>query len=226
MRFSPVNHNLTDPMRPFSKLSAVYLFGCLSGIVLFGGCSFKAQTDPSRFFVLAPPPAAADEAVQQGEKSGPSIGVGRIFLPAYTDRPQIVTRLASSELHLSEYNRWAEPLATSFGRALGQNLAQLLQAEKITLFPWARSFERDYEVYVTVLEFDGNLASGEAWLVASWQITSAHRTETLYEGESVFRQKIDGGAGDYAALVDAWSEAISELSQQIAAQIQTLQKDT
>lgn len=226
MRFSLANHNLIDPMRLLARKSIVYRLSLLSGLALLAGCGFKAQTDASRFFVLAPQPIVAEPEGAQGEKDGPAVGVGRVYLPAYTDRPQIVTRLASSELHLSEFNRWAEPLTVSFGRALGQNLAQRLQSEKITLFPWPRAFERDYEVHVTALEFDGSFATAQTSLVARWQITTARRAEVLYEAESVFKEKVQGGAGDYAALVDAWSMSIAALSQQIADQIEILQQDS
>lgn len=43
------------------------------------------------------------------------VGVEEAFVPKYLDRPQIVTvEAGSSELKMSEFYRWAEPLSSSF----------------------------------------------------------------------------------------------------------------
>lgn len=197
------------------------LIPLLAIVILVSGCGLTTpRQDPSRFFVLSPVVEAAADA----DFSGPAIAVGRIDLPAYTDRPQIVTRAGSNELIFSEFNRWAEPLAVSFGRAVGQNLGALLNSDRVTTHPWGRAFSRDYEVYITVLAFDAYPEQGVVSLHARWRVTTEREAEVI--GESVVNIRESAGAAGSPALVAAWDQAIGALCREIAAAIGNGDVDT
>jgi uncharacterized lipoprotein YmbA len=55
-----------------------------------------------------------------------SIGINPIVVPAYLDRPQIVTRIGANELEMAKFHCWAEPMEDSLGRVLAEDLSNLL----------------------------------------------------------------------------------------------------
>ncbi len=188
-------------------LAAVAVFLC--------GCGLTTpRQDPSRFFVLS----SVVDMPADAELDGPAIAVGRIDMPAYTDRPQIVTRKGTNELHFSEYNRWAESLTESFSRALGQNLGALLKTDRVTTHPWLRSFYRDYEIFVSVLAFEAYPERGSVSLTARWRIKSTQQDVGII-GESMINLSEPLSSDGYAGIVEAWDRAIGALSGEIAAAI-------
>ena len=115
------------------------------------GCSVLApQPDPSRFFTLAPMAQAPAAAPAQ---PGFTYGLGPIKLPAYLDRNEIPTRVSPTEIIYSPAERWAEPLQASVTRVLMQNLAALLNTDKITVYPWIGATAVDYQIEIEVLHF-------------------------------------------------------------------------
>lgn len=185
-----------------------------SAVILLSGCNLRPRQDPSRFFILSPvvePPAAVD-------LDGPAIGIGRIDMPSYTDRPQIATREGSNELIFSEFNRWAEPLPMSFGRVVGQNLGGLLNTDRVITYPWSRAFHRDYEVYITVQTFDAFPEQGVVVLSARWSV--AAKPDSGFVAEGVINTREPMEARGYPGMVSAWSRAIGVLCRDIAAGIE------
>ena len=100
-------------------------------IGLVGLLSACARTPAARYYVLAGPDAAV-----AGERTGPLIGLGPVNLPSYLDRPQIVTRAGDSRLELATTQRWAEPFAESFRRALFDQLAAARPDVRLLNYPW------------------------------------------------------------------------------------------
>ena len=88
-------------------------------LVVLAGC-FGTQTDPTRFFVLAPvaAPAGAPAAA-----APPTLGLGPVKLPDYLDQTAIVTRTTEHEVDYLSYARWAERLSPMVSRVLGVNLS-------------------------------------------------------------------------------------------------------
>ena len=91
-------------------------------IVLFlAGC--VGTSSPSHFYQLQ----MTDARVEPVSSRRLDVGVEEAFVPKYLDRPQIVTMEAgSSELKMSEFYRWAEPLSSSFSRVLADDLSLYL----------------------------------------------------------------------------------------------------
>ena len=93
------------------------------------------------------------------------LGVGPVELPEYLDRPQIVTRMANSELRLADDRRWTESLRGNFTRVLSDGLSTALGTTDVHTFPWWPSQPIDYQVIAKVPRFEGD-TSGNVTLVA------------------------------------------------------------
>lgn len=185
---------------------------CLICLSLVGCGSFSPKPDPSRFFTLtaiAQPGAATKGPIN----SGISIGIGPIRLPSYLDREQIVTRVSPNRMDLSEYDRWAEPLDTSFTRVLGQNLSVLLNTDRVVFYPWELSRRPNYQLTIEVVRFESN-ARGEVQLSARWEILDTNKRMPLWAGESGITRQPTESSTD--ASVAALSDALGDLSREIA----------
>ena len=188
---------------------AIAIALCVSSLML-SGC---IRSMPPKFYLLHPMQEAA--AGKQSAQSL-SIGVGPVHMPEYLDRPQIVTRVSPGEVRLAEFERWAEPLKGNFSRVLGENLSQLLATDRIAIFPWTGTPHIDYRVIVEVTRFDG--APGTAvQLDSRWSLIQEKDQKTLTEKKSAITIPADGQ--DFNGLVAAQSNAVANLSREIAAAI-------
>jgi uncharacterized lipoprotein YmbA len=191
----------------FSRLKALTIVFLL---MYLAGCASSA---PTRFYVLSPLTSSKAESQALKDEGCIAIGIGPVELPAYLDRPQIVTRVSENELNLAEFDKWAEPLKENFSRVLMENMSTLLCADAISIFPWKGSTPIDYQVEVTVIRMDGNVG-GNATLVARWAIFKENDRKMLLTRQSSFSRLINSEG--YKALVSAQSRAIADLSREIA----------
>jgi len=196
------------------KLVTTVLILLCSGILTVNGCSSK----PTKFYVLTPLSKVQTIPNRLNEDTL-SIGVGPISLPDYVDRTQIVTNNGENELVIDEFYRWAEPLSTNVSRVLRDNLATLLGTENINKYPWNRFVHIDYQVAIEITRFDSVIGK-EATIEARWVIlTDRGRNEILRKKSKITKK---AGIEHYAAIVIAQSQALAELSQQIAHEIHAL----
>jgi len=193
-------------------LGASILAGCIGG-----------KSQPSKFYVLSSLPSGTGKPVAAAER-GVAIGVGPVSLPTYMDRPEIVTRSGGNQLHLSEFDRWAEPLQQNVTRVLAQNLSILIPTDRTALYPWERSVPLNYQIVVEVARFEGS-ADGNSLLTARWSIVGPDGKQELLTGQSSFRESI-GPPQDYEATVSAMSRSLADFSREIAAAIKTLSQQT
>ena len=180
--------------------------------VLLGGCG---TTAPSRFYLLSPMPDL--DPVLQGAENELSIGIGPVELSKYLDRPQIVTRTSQNRLSVAEFDRWAEPIEDNFTRVLAENLSCLLSTDCITIFPWKGPGELDFRVAVDVARFEagpGNTVN----LSARWTLYGEGGKKPLLMRKSDISKPMPEESG-YEAIVYAKSEALAELSREIASSI-------
>jgi hypothetical protein len=199
-------------MRAVLRLRAVIILGAV--LLMLGSCA----SQPSRFYLLSALPNTQDAAATIDRK-GPAIGVGPITLPKYLDRPQIVTRAGPYQLHFGEYDRWAESLDTNFSRALAENLSLLTPTDQVFLYPWPRGTPITYQVSIEVAHFLGQLG-GESLLIANWTLFRGEGQEALMSRKSRFHAPTTGET--YEAMVAAMSQAVADVSRDIATAIQGL----
>ena len=83
-----------------------------------------------------------------------TIGVGPVDFPDYLRRLPVVTRVAPNRIDLSDEKRWAEPLDKNFTRVLSENLATLLDTQRIEKYPWPLRTKVDYQIEIDVQRFE------------------------------------------------------------------------
>ena len=193
-------------------------FAAVTCAVLLAACG---STPVARYYTLS----AVRDTVPAGSAivlRDKIVGVGPVVLPEYLDRPQIVLRASSNRLELADGHRWAEPLADNFTSALRENLSLLLGTERVSSRAWAASGRGDYQVMVQVLRFEG-AAVGAVSLTARWSILARDGTVLLAARRSSFQATPSGP--DIEALVAAQSDAVAQLSREIAAALISRQRE-
>jgi uncharacterized lipoprotein YmbA len=194
---------IRHPRRPRAAAWAV------AAAILAASCVFRRGADPTRFWVL---PATVEDPALPGTPL--AIGLGPIVLPGYLQHSELATRVGT-EVRYASVDRWAEPLPTLFGRALGRDLSALLHA-RIVPYPWYRMTALDVLVRVDVASFEAD-AAGNARLEACWSIRSAP-TKALCREECSSIADTAEGRGP-AAQVAALGAAVGELARRTSAAI-------
>jgi hypothetical protein len=188
------------------KTSAFGLSAALFGSLLLAGCSSSPAT---HFYVLSAVPSPTSIAANGAE---PAVGVGPVELPEYLDRPQIVTRSGQNELNLAEFDRWGESLKDNAAEVLAENLAILLPSKKISVYPWKRATQINYQVAAKITRFD-RAENGETVLRVRWTLLDGSGTELLSR-ESRYAESAAGA--DYGATVAAMNRALAQFSREVA----------
>ncbi len=176
--------------------------------LLIAGCG---SSPPTNFYVLND--VAQHSAA--GSASMISVGFRSVRLPAYADRPQMVTRESSTDLQLAEFHQWAEPLRDSVVRVLADNLAKLLSTDHVFAFP--RETQPRYWVSVDLARFDAE--AQDAVLIAQWTLTNSNGGEALVVKRTHLTAQAD--LSDYSSIAKALSEVLGQLSSEIAAAIRS-----
>ncbi len=187
--------------------------------LVVAGCSPLApQPDYAKFFILTPVSDGAGTAsatLSSAPGQQLAIGVGPIDFPDYLRRNEVVTRSAPNQLHLSQENRWGEPLDKNFSHVLSENLAQLLNTQRIERYPWSSRTRVDYQVAIDVQRFETS-ADGQSQLVARWIIKDGQTGKDLYASETTASAPV--GAGETGTSI-ALSNDLATLSREIAARV-------
>lgn len=174
-------------------------------VLTIAGC---ATTPPPTYFQLEEPANVQLSGVERGI----AVGVGPLNLPAYLDRPHIVTRATEHRLELSEFNRWAEPLKDSMLRVIAVNLSNQLETTRVFALPRRRPVVPiEFKVEINVARFDGTLG-GEVMLVARW-ILLGREDQLISTKVSIIREQ--SGGGGYDALIKAQNRTLHKLSNEI-----------
>ncbi len=172
------------------------------------GCSTK-----SNFYQLHTP--------QTEQKQGTShlrhtvIGIGEVSLPAYLDKPQVVTRITQGRLQINETERWAGELDKNIQSVVSDNLSALLPQYTFMNAPWDEPVQDRYRIYITIDRFDGD-NNGVVTLKGRWSLVDREENK-LITGEVIdFTQKGEVGMD---GLVTTQSRVLQAMSKQIAQKI-------
>ena len=181
-------------------------------------CALRSSTT-TKFYILSPLTRPVLEKQDEKGKKCKTIGIGPLHLPAYLDRPQIVTRINPNELKLAEFDNWAEPLKDNVTRVLVENISRLLCTEAVVIFPWKKSSHIDYQIEIKIVWMDGKLGE-KAILVTQWAIIDTSGKSVLLTKTSQYTESVTETT--YSALVAAHSRLIATLSHDIAQGIKSL----
>ncbi len=179
------------------------------------GCAVLfSRSDPSSFYVLS------ESTERDAREPVPvALGVGPVLLPSYLDRPQIATRSGTNAISYSETQRWATPLQKNVVGVLTVNLARQLHTDRITSFPFALGLPRDYDANVQFLNFE-SADTGVVTVHAYYRIVDGRTGEEIRARGVTFTRSAP--PGDYAAAAAALSDALGELSVEIAEQVRQI----
>jgi uncharacterized protein len=188
------------------------------------GCSvLSPQPDRSQFFILSPVSDSAGTTARPASNSPDSqltVGVGPVSFPDYLRRLAVVTRVAPNRIDFSDEKRWAEPLDKNFIRVLSENLATLLNTQRVEKYPWAIRTRVDYQIEVDVQRFE-TTSDGQSQLRASWIIRDGPSSKILYASQTT----ADAPAGtDTISASSALSSDLATLSKDIASRVTDLNR--
>ncbi len=144
------------------------------------------------------------------------IGIGPVRLPEYLQRPQLVTRLDSNRLQLTDGHRWAEPLADNITRVIRENLTLLLENNRLHRYPWQRSLAVDRQLIIDIMHFEGD-GDRSVQLVAVWQIKNGQGEVLLPPKRSSFQ--VPYPSLNYSGQTGALSETLSLFCREVAEEL-------
>lgn len=142
------------------------------------------------------------------------VAVGPVSIPAYLDRPQMVTRSSPDTLRFAEFDRWAEPLGKNLARVVADNLSALLGGAHVCVFPWPGSMPVRYQVRVNIVHLE-KIPGGKVILDASWDVLTNNGKKLLAVRRSRVIEPVEAASG-FRGVASAESRAAWALSREIA----------
>ena len=188
---------------------------CLMVLGTMAGC---ASSPPSTFYKLNALTESQQHMEGQTDETCLSLGIGPVTIPAYLDRPQIVTLLSQNKLELADFHQWSEPLKDSVARVLAENLSKLLCTKYVVSFPLQGNRPIHFWISVDINHFEGTFG-GQAKLSARWIINQGEDRKVVMTKKSDYGETLQGGS--YEALVGVMSTLLESLSRDIAQGIQS-----
>lgn len=204
-------------MRLFNMLQFPVMRLGLMGLMfplLLSGCFRASKSD--QFYMLQALDASGPVAPAA---DGPLVGLGPIKVPAYLDRPQMVTALSGQEYRLADEQRWAERLDVNIARVSAQNLSSLIPTDRVLLQPWPREPKPDVQVAINIQALHVD-PLGQVVMDAGWSLRYGKDFAQSLNRRFACRQP--ASSSDYALMVAVESQCLSRLNRDIAAAIRDL----
>lgn len=186
--------------------------------LLLSGCGrpLGGTATPSRFYVLTPVAVPASTGSTTASKQAPIIGVALVELPDHLKREEIVTRSSENRMELADLDRWAGQLDDNISNVVALNLSNMVSNDRVIVLPSSRSVPISYRVHVDIATFE-RIPSGDIRLIAVWQIFRGDGTRLLTIQKADVSKPVVGEG--YDAIVAAMSQALADLSRQMADEI-------
>ena len=192
------------------------------GIFIIAFFVSSCGTSPAaKFYTLTPVAQQKQEKAVIGTGSASPIAIGPVEIPEYLDRSEIVTRADQNQLILSEFNLWGGSLKTDVNRVLIENVSHFLAADGIPIVTWKLGITDVQRVPIQIVRFDGT-PNDSILLKARWAVIEKDGKNFEFVRESSITVSVKGG--NYNSVVAAMSEALGELSKEIASGIKPVVK--
>ena len=173
--------------------------------LLLNACVFGTSKN-ANFYTMTATPGSAISVNYNA-----FVGVNRVQLPKYMDRAQIITQYKdSTQIKISEYNRWVEAPATLITRVLTEDLSVLLPSAQIKENRFKKRLT-DCVITVEIIEMNGVLGQ-KAELTAWYTIQDGAGKVQTYQK---FTNSVLIGK-TYDELAQGYSQLLMKLSQAIA----------
>lgn len=185
----------------------------LAALLLAAGCSLPtAQPDPTRFYVLTGPAAAAPAA------DGAVLGLRAVEVAAYLRSRSLIVRQGEHEVEFREFARWGEALDAGLARVLREALLATGAAAQVVATPFPLDQHRDFDVNVRVLACEGG-ADGTVRFRASWELWSTGAGAAVMERGDYQPAGLTWDTRTEASLVAGLSQAVAGLGAEITAAV-------
>jgi uncharacterized lipoprotein YmbA len=179
-----------------------------------GACFGKSRHAQTYVLDAVVPPGA-----ESGAPAAESVlGVLRVTVPAWLDRPQITGRGVGGQVVADEYARWGEPIAKGIQRVVAANLAALLPDRRLVTAPFAPSVSVDLRLDLTIDEA-ARQEDGSVRVAARWAVLAPGGVP-LAQGRS--SHSAHPAAPGAAGVVSGSNEALAALSRDIADAVRAL----
>lgn len=185
-----------------TKQKLIYII--CTGLLLLTGC-FGGMSPTSSFFILS-----FDSSLPIISPMKTSVGVWPVQVPDFLDRPQIVLNKTTTQLNISEINRWSEPVALITQRALIENLQHQLPNSYVQTKGYDNNRFK-YLVRVEIINMSGIL--GQTADLSVWWILENNA------GQEITRVRFEESTTcgkTYADYVQSQNKLWGKLSEQIA----------
>jgi uncharacterized protein len=186
----------------------------LGGLVLFEGCLKRSKM--SEIYVLDP--VAARDAASPSQTPEAVVGVLKVTVPGWIDRPQVTGRSSTGQIQANEFARWGEPVPRGVQRVVAENLAALLPTRRIVIAPFSPDQVVHQRVDITLSEA-ARQADGSVLVEARWALLGPRGATLVQRRTSHRAHPTEAGA---AGAVAGASDAIAELSREIAGALRAL----
>jgi len=186
-------------------------------ISLILGCS--SISPPPKYYTLnslASPKAAEATPLRSDTLV---VGIGPVEIPDYLDKPEIVTRTATNELLLSEFNLWGGSLKADVTRVLIENISSLLGSEPVVIVNWRARVHGSYRIPISLFCLDV-IPDGTVSLKAKWGVVAKDGKTVVAIRESSITKPVKGK--EYNDTVNAMSDVLADLSKEIASAIKVV----
>jgi uncharacterized protein len=160
---------------------------------------------------------AREAAPAAAEAPRSTLGVQRVSVPAWMDRPEITARAGRGEIVPDPLARWGEPITRGIQRVVTEDLAALLPERRLVAAPFPLGQAVDHRLDLAITE-GGRQPDGRVLLEARWAIVGADGT-ALVQRRSTHQM---GAAANAEGVVSATSEALALLSGEIATAVRAL----
>ncbi|MDA8869460.1 PqiC family protein [Methylophilaceae bacterium] len=180
--------------------------------------SCAKSSKPVEYYMLDASVGIVNNQTLKGDE-GPMIGLGPIRLPEYLDRFQMVVAVSENKYKLIDGHRWAEKLDQNISLALFKTLPAQLGTDRMIRYPWPQRPGVDFQVKIDILELNID-QNGQSQMIAQWSIKS--KDEIILNKRSTFTAQ--ASTTDIDKMVQAQSECLTKLGQEVAANLKPLLK--
>lgn len=203
-------------MNPFlrPRLSSLWALALVALMALLSGC--LAQSKPATLYSLQPP-------LQQPLSSRPFHVQGLVLLMPIQAAPHLqgrnlLVQRPSGEAQATSGHLWTASLDRQVGQRMLIALQQLLATDNIAQYPGPRYGLVRYQVEIELQEFNGDGLS----FITQATYTLSDTTSKTVLCRHTFRQQRNIDKADYSGYVKAASEAVADLSREVASNLMTV----
>jgi uncharacterized lipoprotein YmbA len=186
---------------PLARMGAVVGLG-------FWLAACAAKEALPQFYILTPPNAA-----YEGSRTGLSLYVRRVQVPAYLAKNSLVMIRAGNQVDYAPSARWAEPLDQGVARAVAESLNRLTRVRASAFSPNTAPGDHARNLEIRLDRFEGS-DTGEVFMTARYEVFPGDGSEPVVSRRFEAR-RTGWQPGDYGGLTRLLSDEVAELSRQV-----------